>query len=78
MRKLVAGVVLASGLTVVPALDAVHAQDATTEDDDDNGNLGLIGLAGLLGLAGLAGLKRRDNTRYDDRRGGAPGPTGTR
>ena len=67
MRKLLAGVALASGLTLVPALDAVHAQDATTEDDDDNGNLGLIGLAGLLGLAGLAGLKRRDN-RYDSRR----------
>ena len=67
MRKLMAGIALATTLTFAPALDAVHAQDATTEDDDDSGNLGLLGLVGLLGLAGLAGLKRRD-TRYDSRR----------
>jgi LPXTG-motif cell wall-anchored protein len=64
MRKALAGMAMAAGLTLAPAVDAVHAQDATEESDDDNGNMGLIGLAGLLGLAGLAGLKRRDN-RYD-------------
>ena len=77
MRKILAGVALASGLTLVPALDAVHAQDDTTEEDDDDGNLGLIGLAGLLGLAGLAGLKRRDN-RYDSRRDTGAGSSAVR
>ena len=64
MRKALAATLLAGGLSVVPALEAVHAQsDTTTEandDDDDGGDWGLLGLLGLLGLAGLAGLKRRD------------------
>ena len=68
MRKMIAATILTAGLAVAPALDAVHAQDATTEEEgDDNGKVGLFGLAGLLGLAGLAGLKRRDN-RHDARR----------
>lgn len=71
MRKTLAAAVLAGGLALAPALDAVHAQDATEDEDDGNGELGLIGLAGLLGLAGLAGLKRRDtrnDTRYNTER----------
>ena len=66
VRKTVAAAVLASGLALAPALDAVNAQGETTEESDDSGKVGLFGLAGLLGLAGLAGLKRRD--RVDQRR----------
>jgi|GEM_PF-6883917 len=69
MRKAIAAVVIASGLTLAPAVGQVHAQEATTEDDDGD-NTGLWGLLGLAGLAGLAGLKRRDN-RVDTRRTGA-------
>jgi hypothetical protein len=65
MRKALAGIAVAAGLALAPALDAVHAQE-TTEESDDSDNTGLIGLAGLLGLAGLAGLKRRDNRRDTD------------
>ncbi|HZB39384.1 MAG TPA: hypothetical protein VE487_00380 [Ilumatobacter sp.] len=68
MRKLIAAATLTAGLTLMPAVDQVHAQDdaAAAAEDDDNGDVGLWGLAGLLGLIGLAGLKRRD-TRYDHR-----------
>ena len=67
MRKILAGAALTAGLALAPAIDAVHAQDeSTSEEDDGNGEIGLLGLAGLIGLAGLAGLKRRD--RHDDRR----------
>ncbi len=75
MRKALAATVIAIGLAVAPAIDAVHAQDDTTTDEsDDGGKWGLLGLAGLLGLGGLAGLKRRDD-RYDNRRD--VGATGT-
>ena len=66
MRKLLAGVALTAGLTLSPAINAVHAQDDSATENDDNGEMGLWGLIGLLGLAGLAGLKRRD--RYDESR----------
>lgn len=66
MRKALAATILATGLTLAPAVDAVHAQEQASEEDD-SGNWGLFGLAGLLGLLGLAGLKRRDD-RYDTRR----------
>jgi MYXO-CTERM domain-containing protein len=73
MRKTLAAGVLAAGLALAPALDAVNAQGETTEESDDSGKLGLFGLAGLLGLAGLAGLKRRDRADtgrgYDTRTG---------
>jgi MYXO-CTERM domain-containing protein len=64
MRRILAGVALTAGLTLAPTINAVHAQDESTSENDDNGEIGLFGLIGLLGLAGLAGLKRRD--RYDD------------
>jgi len=72
MRKAVAATVLTAGVALAPAVDAVHAQDATTEDDDSD-KTGLFGLIGLAGLAGSAGLKRHDhnNDRRRDTTGGS-------
>lgn len=66
MRKSLAAAALTAGLALAPAVDAVHAQDATADDDDGSDKTGLIGLVGLLGLAGLAGLKRRDNHTHNN------------
>ena len=55
MRKMIAATILTAGLAVAPTLDAVHAQDATTEEEgDDNGKVGALRARRPPRLAGLA------------------------
>ena len=69
MKKLLATVGIATGLTfgIAGSATAQTPDQTKSSEDDNNGEMGWIGLAGLAGLLGLLGLKRHDRevTDYD-------------